>query len=139
MSKKENPPPTDHATAPPADAGAPAAATPPEQPTSHADAPKPAKGGAATPQRRYADAQHAVQSMAMAKQEARPISHQELGHLNTGVVTALRDHASLAELLVKKGVITRKEYLEAAADGMEAELHGSVRTAGATNPVPRFV
>lgn len=43
-------------------------------------------------------------------------------HLRVGVNTALVDHAALVELLIGKGIISRVEYLEAIADGMEAEV-----------------
>lgn len=42
-------------------------------------------------------------------------------HLRVGINVALRDHASLVGLLIKKGVITNSEYLQAIADGMEQE------------------
>jgi hypothetical protein len=42
-------------------------------------------------------------------------------HLRVGINTALVDHAALAELLIAKGLITRKEYAKALADAMERE------------------
>ena len=40
------------------------------------------------------------------------------------VNSALRDGASLAQLLIDKGIISGAEYLKAIADGMEAEADG---------------
>lgn len=40
----------------------------------------------------------------------------------TGINMAMRDHASLVELLVAKGVITIDEYGKALADGAEVEV-----------------
>lgn len=42
-------------------------------------------------------------------------------HLRVGINTALSDHAGLVRLLIKKGLITEEEYLEAIADAMEEE------------------
>lgn len=42
-------------------------------------------------------------------------------HLRVGVNVALSDHGALVDLLIKKGVITEEEYLEAIADKMEEE------------------
>lgn len=42
-------------------------------------------------------------------------------HLRVGVNSAMVESASLAELLINKGVITADEYLEAIAAGMERE------------------
>ena len=42
-------------------------------------------------------------------------------HLRVGVNTALADRGSLVRLLMKKGVISEDEYLEAIADGMKLE------------------
>jgi len=43
-------------------------------------------------------------------------------HLRVGVNSALVDSCAIAELLIKKGLITEKEYLEALATGMEREV-----------------
>lgn len=67
---------------------------------------------------RYERAAHAMQ--AGAKMEcARTNEHPQS---RIGINTALRDHASLALLLVAKGIITEDEYLKAVADGMEDEV-----------------
>jgi hypothetical protein len=39
-----------------------------------------------------------------------------------GINCAMRDHASLVELLIAKGVITHDEYMKALADGAEVEV-----------------
>jgi len=39
-----------------------------------------------------------------------------------GINIAMRDHASLVELLVAKGVVTHDEYTKALADGAETEV-----------------
>lgn len=73
---------------------------------------------------RWHAATHAMQS-GVASEMALPGRHADLEpkHLRVGVNTALRDHASLVELLVEKGIITEVEYVEAIADGMETEQH----------------
>lgn len=43
-------------------------------------------------------------------------------HLRTGVNSALVDSSALACLLMKKGIITEREYYEALRDGMAAEV-----------------
>jgi len=43
-------------------------------------------------------------------------------HARVGINVALRDSASLAKLLMAKGLITEAEYLAAIADGMEEEV-----------------
>jgi hypothetical protein len=43
-------------------------------------------------------------------------------HLRTGVNIALRDHSSLVNLLVKKGVITDLEYAHEIVSGMREEV-----------------
>lgn len=42
-------------------------------------------------------------------------------HLRTGINGALCDHGSLVKLLIAKGVITEEEYMQAIAEGAEAE------------------
>lgn len=42
-------------------------------------------------------------------------------HLRVGVNSAMVDHAGLAMLLIKKGIITEEEYIEAIADKMREE------------------
>ena len=43
-------------------------------------------------------------------------------HLRVGINVALRDHASLFELLIKKGIITEEEYRKAITAGMNKEV-----------------
>jgi hypothetical protein len=70
--------------------------------------------------RRWHAAAHAMQSGVAMEMNIHP-EPTEPKHLRVGVNTALTDHASLAKLLISKGVITEDEYFEALADGMEAE------------------
>jgi hypothetical protein len=42
-------------------------------------------------------------------------------HLRVGIDTAKADHGALAELLIRKGVITEEEYLRSIAEGQERE------------------
>lgn len=69
---------------------------------------------------RYQDAAHAMQSGVAAKMgiDARDT---EPKHLRVGINSALRDSATLARLLIAKGLITEAEYVAAQADGMEEE------------------
>lgn len=67
---------------------------------------------------RYWRAAHCVQAgskMVAARSGEHPQSR-------TGINMAMRDHASIVELLVAKGVITQDEYMKALADGAEAEV-----------------
>jgi hypothetical protein len=43
-------------------------------------------------------------------------------HLRTGVNLIMTDHASLVELLTKKGIITESEYFEAVIEGLNKEV-----------------
>jgi hypothetical protein len=72
------------------------------------------------PKQRYEAAAHAVQSgVAMEMNfNSKPTDPK---HLRTGINIGMSDHASLVRLLCAKGFITEEEYLEAIADGMEAE------------------
>ena len=70
---------------------------------------------------RYKRASHAMQSGVEFSEDK---SDQTPKHLRVGVNVALRDGASLAQLLIEKGIISRAEYLKAIADGMEAEADG---------------
>jgi len=71
---------------------------------------------------RYAAAAHAMQSgVAMEMFLPDRQSATEPKHLRVGVNSALVDSAALAELLIRKGVITEEEYFEALAEGMERE------------------
>jgi hypothetical protein len=73
-----------------------------------------------TPQQRYVDAAHAMQSGVAAKMAFDP-SETTPKHLRVGVNSAMSEHSALAQLLIGKGVITEAEYLEAVAAGMERE------------------
>lgn len=48
-------------------------------------------------------------------------SAQDAKHLRLGINLSMRDHGSLAELLIRKGVITELEYFTAITEGAEAE------------------
>jgi hypothetical protein len=45
-------------------------------------------------------------------------------HLRVGINTALSDVGGLVTLLIRKGVFTEEEYVEALADAMEREAAG---------------
>lgn len=67
---------------------------------------------------RYNRAVHCIQAgskMVAARNGEHPQSR-------TGINIALRDHASLVELLIAKGLITNDEYMKALADGAEVEV-----------------
>lgn len=72
---------------------------------------------------RYQAAAHAVQSALAAVLGA--LGPKAAGadpkHLRTGLNLVMADHGSLADLLIRKGVITEEEYLEAIAAGTERE------------------
>lgn len=70
---------------------------------------------------RYAAAVHAMQSGVAAEMGHNP-GPTEPKHLRVGVNVAIRDHSSLAKLLMAKGVITEAEFAKAIADGMEEEV-----------------
>lgn len=69
---------------------------------------------------RYLAAGHAVQSGVAMKMSHDP-SDTTPKHLRVGVDMAMSDQSGLAELLIKKGVITEEEYFEAMCDGAERE------------------
>ena|SRR5581483_12024765 len=69
---------------------------------------------------RYQAAAHAMQTGVAFKMDHAP-SETSPKHLRVGVNSALRDSASLARLLISKGLITEEEYIQAQADGMEEE------------------
>ena len=73
-----------------------------------------------TPQERYKAAAHAMQS-GVAMEMNYDSSSTQPKHLRVGVNSALVDSSALAELLITKGVITKDEYFEAIAAGMERE------------------
>lgn len=71
---------------------------------------------------RYGAASHAMQS-GVATEMGIPERARatEPKFLRTGINSAMADHASLAGLLIQKGIITHEEYMKTLADGMEAE------------------
>lgn len=69
---------------------------------------------------RYLNAAHAMQSGVAVKMGLDP-KETSPKHLRVGVNSAMVEHAALAQLLIKKGVITEEEYAEAVTLGMEAE------------------
>ncbi len=77
-----------------------------------------------TPQERYVAAAHAVQSGVKADMETDTSGHAGgtvPKHLRVGLNNVMSDHGSLADLLIRKGVFTEDEYLNAIADGIERE------------------
>jgi hypothetical protein len=73
--------------------------------------------------RSYEDAAKAMQSGVAALMGIDP-SETTPKHLRVGVNVTLRDHGSLIGLLIKKGIITKEEYLEAITAGMNEEAEG---------------
>ncbi len=69
---------------------------------------------------RYYAAVHAMQSGVAYEMNSDPRA-TEPKHLRVGVNTALRNQASLTELLISKGIITEDELMKALALGMEKE------------------
>lgn len=69
---------------------------------------------------RYQAAAHKMQSGVAAKLPLQP-DETTPKHLRVGVNSAMVETSALAKLLLDKGVFTRSEYMEAVADGMEAE------------------
>lgn len=71
---------------------------------------------------RYHAAAHGVQS-AVAFEIAGALSPaHEPKHLRVGVNTGKVEQAALVKLLIRKGLITELEYLDAVAEAMEEEL-----------------
>jgi hypothetical protein len=70
---------------------------------------------------RYASAMHAVQSGVATEIELGISSGTSPKHLRVGINSAMVDTGALATLLVKKGVITEEEHLEALAESAERE------------------
>lgn len=70
---------------------------------------------------RYFAAQHAMQCGVKVLMNL-PCSDLSAASLRIGINTALCDSASLARLLIQKGLITKDEYEKAIADGMEQEV-----------------
>ncbi len=75
---------------------------------------------AATPQQRYRDAAHAMQSGVAMKMNYDP-SETTPKHLRVGVNSAMSAQSGLVTLLIEKGLITEAEYAEAVAAAMERE------------------
>lgn len=67
---------------------------------------------------RYNRAVHCIQA------GSKLMAHRNGEHPQSriGINIAMRDHASLVELLVAKGIITQDEYTKALADGAEVEV-----------------
>ena len=72
------------------------------------------------PQERYMSAMHAMQSGVAMEMNYRP-QPTEPKHLRVGINSAMADMAGLVQLLIKKGVISEQEYLEAIATSAEQE------------------
>ena len=70
---------------------------------------------------RYNVALHAMQSGVAAKM-GYDRKETEPKHLRVGVNAAMVEHAALAHLLMARGFITDREYTQAIADQMEAEV-----------------
>jgi hypothetical protein len=69
--------------------------------------------------RRWHQLAHALQSgIEYSKNEF----EREHKHLRVGISTAHVDHSALASLLIKKGIITQEEYLDALVEAMETEV-----------------
>jgi hypothetical protein len=69
--------------------------------------------------KRYQQLAHAMQSgVAYEKDEF----EREHKHLRVGINAAHVDHSALVGLLIKKGIITQEEYLDALVEAMEAEV-----------------
>jgi hypothetical protein len=80
------------------------------------------------PKRTYREALHAMQTGVAMELESDPRGGTPK-HLRVGVNAAMSDHAALARLLIRKGVISEEEYAEAVrvemndmADGYEEKL-----------------
>jgi hypothetical protein len=71
---------------------------------------------------RYEAAAHAMQTGVAYEMSTSPAAAAASPkHLRVGVNAAMSDQAGLAELLIRKGLITKEEYCEAVADSMEKE------------------
>lgn len=80
---------------------------------------------------RYLNATHAMQSAVayMMSISSRDMP-TEPKFLRVGINAAMVEHTGLVTLLIKKGLITEEEYLEAIADEMEAEVKRYEERAG---------
>ena len=70
--------------------------------------------------KRYHKAAHAMQA-GVALEMSYDSGPTEPKHLRVGINAAMADIASLAGLLIEKGIFTEEEYIKALADGMEKE------------------
>lgn len=71
--------------------------------------------------KRWIDAAHKVQTAIATLMNISIYKAVEPKHLRVGIDTQKADQGSLARLLIHKGIFTEEEYLEAIANGMEAE------------------
>jgi hypothetical protein len=78
------------------------------------------EGGAMKRARTYEEAMHAMQS-GVALDEARGSKSLQPKHLRVGINGALSDQGSLARLLIRKGLITEDEYMDAITEGANLE------------------
>ena len=69
---------------------------------------------------RYDRAMHRMQTGVAYKMEKSP-KETEPKHLRVGINSAMDDHAALAAILIRKGVITEQEYYEAVVEFAERE------------------
>lgn len=72
-----------------------------------------------TARERYEAAAHAIQSGVSFDPDPR---QRESKHLRVGINMRAVDHAALAALMIRKGIITEEEYFEELANQAEAEL-----------------
>lgn len=70
----------------------------------------------------YGQALHGVQTGIKFEMETGQSQDTEPKHLRVGVNAAMTEHAALAFLLIKKGVITKEEYIEELRLAMNQEL-----------------
>lgn len=80
---------------------------------------------------RYLAAMHGMQSGVTAEMALGLSNAHEPKHLRVGVNAALSDQGSLARLLMRKGVITEREYYEAIVEGAELEWRAYEQRLGA--------
>ena len=84
--------------------------------------------------KRYKELSHAMQTGVELSKEK---GDQEPKHLRVGINVALADQSSLAYLLIRKGVITNEEFLQAIVEGMELEVESyRARIASETGTKP---
>jgi hypothetical protein len=70
---------------------------------------------------RYYRAAHAMQS-GVAYEMSQGCHDTEPKHLRVGINAAMVEHSALVELLIAKGILTRREYFTSVADEMENEV-----------------